>query len=683
VPRRGLVVGAACAVLAMLAQPGPTRGQIYTAWKDYERGNRALADGRYDAAEACFRKAVGTEPDFHAARNNLGVALHKQGRFDEALAQFQKVGAAWRHAGVDMNAGASHMGKGDADQALQATSNAVQQQTEYAEAFYNMGWIRDHRGEWPEAEKAYRQALAIRQAYPKAEIGLSIVLARTGRFEQALRLLDALLARKDVPPETLALATRNREAVLVDAAMANPAPADGAEGVTRKDLTLTWGLPWVDQRGGPAMTFGVRFAEDKEQVAQASEQRASGRQYKVPQGLETGADYYWQVMAHVADGRRAMSPVYSFTCVENQPPVLVAPEAVTTAEDTPVPLPLDVRDPEGDLVTFRVVREPARGRLSGEPPAFVYTPNPDVTGEDTLAVVANDGRRDSQEVTVRVQVTPRNDPPTVPESLLVTLAEDTASVLPLKGDDPEGQPLVFRVVRQPKHGSAARTETGWVYTPEAGYSGPDEVAYVASDGEANSATGVVRLTVTPVNDPPVARQPPLVETTEGEPVPITLSGSDPEGDALTFLLVEPPKHGHLTGRLPDVTYTPEEGFHGDDRFAFRTTDGKDQSDPAVVDVAVHERLLLALRSGQIVLMACGAALYLALACFALARRRVKWFAGAVAVAVLFSGCMILFWERTVALVLCLVISVVALALMALTVWGTESPSGSEEADGSL
>jgi len=680
VPRWGLVVGALLAALAMLVQPGPTHGQIYTAWKDYERGNRALAGGRYAVAEKCFRKAVGTEPDFHAARNNLGVALHKQGRFDEALVQFQKVGAAWRHAGVDMNVGASNMGKGDADQALQATSNAVQQQTEYAEAFYNMGWIRDHRGEWAEAEKAYRQALAIRAAYPKAEIGLSIVLARTARFERALGLLDALLARKDISPETRALAMRNREAVLVDAAMANPAPADGAEGVARKDLALTWGLPWVDQRGGHAMTFGVRFTEDKEQVAQASEQRAAGRQYKVPQGLETGSAYYWQVVAHLADGRRAMSPVYSFTCVENQPPVLVAPEVVTTAEDTPVPLPLDVRDPEGDPVTFRVVRDPARGRLSGEPPAFVYTPNPDVTGEDTLAVVANDGHHDSQEASVRVRITPCNDPPTVPESLQVTLAEDTASVLPLKGDDPEGQPLVFRVVHQPRHGSAARTEAGWVYTPEAGYSGQDEIAYVASDGEANSATGVVRLTVTPVNDPPVARRPPRAETTEGEPVPITLSGSDPEGDELTFLLVEPPKHGRLTGRPPNVTYTPEEGFHGDDRFAFRATDGKDQSDPVVVHVAVRKRPLLALRSGQIVLEACGAALYLALAFFALARRSVKWFAGAVALAVLFSGCVILFWTNTVVLVLCLVFSAVALPVMALAVWRLESPTSQAEAD---
>lgn len=53
---------------------------------------------------------------------------------------------------------------------------------------------------------------------------------------------------------------------------------------------------------------------------------------------------------------------------------------------------------------------------------------------------------------------------------------------------------------------------------------------------------------------------------------ITLRGEDPEGDPLTYELVERPIHGELKGTPPSLTYVPNACFAGTDRLTFRVRD---------------------------------------------------------------------------------------------------------------
>jgi hypothetical protein len=90
----------------------------------------------------------------------------------------------------------------------------------------------------------------------------------------------------------------------------------------------------------------------------------------------------------------------------------------------------------------------------------------------------------------------------------------------------------------------------------------------------------------PPNAPPVAEDQ-SVRTVEDEPIEIVLSASDPDGDDLSFAVLEPPGRGTLDGSPPALTYTPEPGFFGEDHFTFSATDGRDQSDPATVRIEVE------------------------------------------------------------------------------------------------
>ncbi|HUP24611.1 MAG TPA: cadherin domain-containing protein, partial [Thermoanaerobaculia bacterium] len=82
--------------------------------------------------------------------------------------------------------------------------------------------------------------------------------------------------------------------------------------------------------------------------------------------------------------------------------------------------------------------------------------------------------------------------------------------------------------------------------------------------------------------------PQSVTTDEDTPVAITLTGSDPEGDPLTFTIVpgSGPTNGVLTGTPPDVTYTPNPAYEGPDSFDFQVEDLSGATDTATVSITV-------------------------------------------------------------------------------------------------
>jgi VCBS repeat-containing protein len=87
------------------------------------------------------------------------------------------------------------------------------------------------------------------------------------------------------------------------------------------------------------------------------------------------------------------------------------------------------------------------------------------------------------------------------------------------------------------------------------------------------------------NKPPIA-EPVNVTTKEDTPVSIILTGSDREGDPLTYSVITEPVHGHLTGTVPNLNYRPERDFNGQDSFTFKVSDGKDDSSAATVSITV-------------------------------------------------------------------------------------------------
>lgn len=77
-----------------------------------------------------------------------------------------------------------------------------------------------------------------------------------------------------------------------------------------------------------------------------------------------------------------------------------------------------------------------------------------------------------------------------------------------------------------------------------------------------------------------------VSTSLNDPVGITLTGFDPNGDALAFSIVSFPAFGAVTGTPPVLTYTPDGTNHGDFVLTFVVSDAERTSDPGTVTITV-------------------------------------------------------------------------------------------------
>jgi hypothetical protein len=106
--------------------------------------------------------------------------------------------------------------------------------------------------------------------------------------------------------------------------------------------------------------------------------------------------------------------------------------------------------------------------------------------------------------------------------------------------------------------------------------------------DAALATGDAQLTieVTNVNDAPLADGQDLI-TDEDTALDIVLTGSDLDGDAITYNVTVQPQHGTLSGSAPDLTYIPEANFSGTDSFSFTVNDTMVDSAPALVSITVN------------------------------------------------------------------------------------------------
>jgi len=88
------------------------------------------------------------------------------------------------------------------------------------------------------------------------------------------------------------------------------------------------------------------------------------------------------------------------------------------------------------------------------------------------------------------------------------------------------------------------------------------------------------------NEAPVANDQ-SVNDNEDTTQSIELIASDEDGDSLTYSIVNAPSHGSLSGAPPNVIYSPQSNYEGNDGFTFKAFDGKEDSNIATISITVH------------------------------------------------------------------------------------------------
>lgn len=260
-------------------------------------------------------------------------------------------------------------------------------------------------------------------------------------------------------------------------------------------------------------------------------------------------------------------------------PVNDAPAAVDQAatlnEDTSAALKLTGADVDRDALTFAIESGPQNGTLTGLNPttgAVTYTPDQDYNGPDSFTFTVCDPSGSCDEGTVTLSIRPVNDAPTAVDQA-AALSEDEPLLVKLTGTDVDGDALTYAIVAGPTYGTLAgfSPATGAVtYTPNLNYNGSDSFTFTVCDPSGACDTGTIDLSISPVNDPPVADDQSATLPEDGA-VTLQLMGTDVDGDALTFSVASPPMYGLLVGFDPSsgaVTYVPDPNYHGADSFLF-------------------------------------------------------------------------------------------------------------------
>ncbi|PIQ76637.1 hypothetical protein COU78_05065 [Candidatus Peregrinibacteria bacterium CG10_big_fil_rev_8_21_14_0_10_49_24] len=141
-----------------------------------------------------YEKAIAIR-DHPRTRSNLGAALRKQGRTQEALAEYEKALA------LDPDSKTAHFGlgillaeQGNTSRAIQEYVLALETDPTYVEVSVNLGALYMKIGETEKAIEQYEHAIAVLPHFPQAHFNLAVAYAKLGSPGKALASYERAVA---------------------------------------------------------------------------------------------------------------------------------------------------------------------------------------------------------------------------------------------------------------------------------------------------------------------------------------------------------------------------------------------------------------------------------------------------------------------------------------------------------
>ncbi len=302
-----------------------------------------------------------------------------------------------------------------------------------------------------------------------------------------------------------------------------------------------------------------------------------------PAGGFTGTDAFGYTITdlHGVPDSAAITVV-----VRNAQPVAVD-DAFRVRGTTTLPVVANDRDPNtGQALSVLSAGPATHGTVIVDGPLTVsYTPAPGYLTDTFDYVLTDDlGGTDTATVTIAVDIPPPPGPPVARPDHAVAIAGQPVDVDVLANDTSTvAGGLTISTVGTPVRGNAAIVGGKVRYAAPTGWSGTESFPYAVTD--TLGATSASTVTVT-VGAPPVVPDKSVITPPE-QPVSVSLPGTDGLGRPVADRRITQPAHGRA--RLnPDgsVTYTPDPGFTGEDRFTYVIIDADGNTAQGTIVVTV-------------------------------------------------------------------------------------------------
>lgn len=262
-------------------------------------------------------------------------------------------------------------------------------------------------------------------------------------------------------------------------------------------------------------------------------------------------------------------------------------DGVTTNEDVLIEFSVTANDIDADANTITVDSFDGSGITGGvllqlDNTTFRFTPDANWNGNTSFTYVATDGAATSNTATVNITVLPVNDVPVSVNDSPVVNEDAFVDIVVVSNDtDIDGDTLsIFSIDTSGTTGTVVQQDSTTIrYQGTADFNGGTTFTYTVTDGVEVSFPATVNVTVTPVNDAPVATNDAGVTDKN---ILVTLANvkdndTDIDGDALTVSAFDSVSVNGGSISQPGINgvfdYTPPTDFVGLDSFDYTLSDG--------------------------------------------------------------------------------------------------------------
>ena len=200
-------------------------------------------------------------------------------------------------------------------------------------------------------------------------------------------------------------------------------------------------------------------------------------------------------------------------------------------------------DPEGDPMTFELVGGPATAFIDTTTGEFTWTPAWADLGSRYITVRVTDDHGNETEASFRVDV--ENEAPEIAALGPETVHPGDELTFSVAAFDPDGDPITYSLVNPPAGASISANDGIFNWTPGWADLGSQYINVRACDPEPQCTTEPCLVNV--VNAAPQVASVADHDTDVNTELCIMISAFDPDGDQITYSLVQAPTGAAIDG----------------------------------------------------------------------------------------------------------------------------------------
>lgn len=150
----------------------------------------------FDEAEKCCRQAIALRPDIPVTMFNLGIALQKQGKLNEATDSFQQtisLNPNYAEAHNELGVSLQLIGVDQLDASVECYRKAIAIKPGYPVAHYNLAAALKELGKNDKACDHFKEALSLQPGMVKASQAYAMLLTERGDADQTITVLESAI----------------------------------------------------------------------------------------------------------------------------------------------------------------------------------------------------------------------------------------------------------------------------------------------------------------------------------------------------------------------------------------------------------------------------------------------------------------------------------------------------------